>query len=98
MQTEQEKVLNAAMKTGNWAQRNPLALAFVIMIASIGGNWVTVKGRIADKDRQIDDMRLQIKSQAREIKEWQLIVVPQLRKIEPIILETKEKLDSLIQK
>ena len=86
------------MKAGNWAQRNPLALAFIIMIVSIGGTWITLNGRLADKDKQIEGLTAALASKDRELKEWQLIVVPQLEKIKPTVEATAQVIDSITQK
>ena len=97
MQVEAVKEgVNVAIKTGNWAQRNPLALAFVVMIFSIGGTWITMNKRIAVKDSVISDLREDNARTNKELKEWQTIVVPGLKQIAPQVAETKEKLDSII--
>ena len=97
MQVENIKeAVNVGIKTGNWAQRNPLALAFVVMIFSIGGTWVTLNKRISDKDQENDNCREEVARLNKELKEWQTIVVPGLKQVAPQVAETKEKLDSII--
>lgn len=88
--------VEVAIKTGNWAQRNPLALAFCIMIVSIAGTWITMNNRDKDKDEVIERQYSEIGELKRELKEWQTIIVPGLRKVAPQVAETKEKLDSII--
>lgn len=99
MQVEKiEKGVNVAIKTGNWAQRNPLALAFVIMIISIGGTWLTMKSQMKDLREQTEDWKAAYHSKEKELKEWQYIVVPRLEKIQPTVEATAQKIDSITQK
>ncbi|HEY8400169.1 MAG TPA: hypothetical protein VIK89_02850, partial [Cytophagaceae bacterium] len=69
MQVEQIKEgVEVAIKTGNWAQRNPLALAFMIMIISVFVTWKTMDSRNEDKDVIIKRQQEEIAALKREMK------------------------------
>lgn len=106
MQVEQVKEgVEIAIKTGNWAQRNPIAFMFLVVIGSLLLAVTAVRLLVKDKDVQINELRkqltekdLQIEKKDKELKEWQTIVVPALRQVAPKVAETKERLDSIINK